>query len=107
MSKPKSTYHFDYIIAGAGLAGLTLAHELINSPLANKKILFIDQSLTPNNDTTWGFWYRGFPAFQSFIHSSWDRVQVSTPEGLRTKLLAGYSYHSIKSGAFRQAIVDQ
>ena len=48
MSHANATPHvaplYDYIIAGAGGAGLSLLHYLLDSPiLSNKQILVIDQ----------------------------------------------------------------
>jgi thioredoxin reductase len=47
---------FDFIIAGGGLAGLSLAYYLSQSSLENAKILIIDQSEKKENDKTWCFW---------------------------------------------------
>ena len=60
MSHANATPHvaplYDYIIAGAGGAGLSLLHYLLDSPiLSNKQILVIDQSLNKTNDRTWCF----------------------------------------------------
>lgn len=48
---------YDYIIAGAGAAGLMLAAEMNRDPFfANKKIMLIDQDTKQSNDRTWCFW---------------------------------------------------
>ena len=69
---------YDYIIAGAGGAGLSLLHYLLASPvLSNQQILVIDQSLQKTNDRTWCFWAIFFQMFLSmnlFIERVVDRT---------------------------------
>ncbi|NCC33692.1 MAG: FAD-dependent oxidoreductase, partial [Chloroflexia bacterium] len=48
--------HYDVIIAGGGAAGLSLAYQLINSPLRDYSILVIDKGNKQRNDRTWAFW---------------------------------------------------
>jgi len=51
----KPTY--DYIIGGAGLAGLTLAWQMLdNGLLQHKNLLMIDSNKKDSNDRTWSFW---------------------------------------------------
>jgi len=48
---------YDYIIAGAGCAGLSLLHYIHqDSSLHQKKILIIDQNLKKSYDRTRWFW---------------------------------------------------
>jgi len=58
---------FDYIIAGGGAAGLSLAFYLSNSSLKNKKVLIIDKDQKNKNDRTWGFWTSRPTAFERII----------------------------------------
>ena len=45
---------YDYIISGAGCAGLTLLMRMIESgKLADKKVLIADRELKPRNDRDW------------------------------------------------------
>jgi glycine/D-amino acid oxidase-like deaminating enzyme len=56
---------FDYIIAGGGLAGLSLAFYLNESEhLRGKKVLIIDRDAKRRNDRTWCFWEREPGAFE-------------------------------------------
>jgi lycopene beta-cyclase len=52
-----SEQNYDYIIAGGGAAGLSLAVRLLSSPLRTKRLLLIDQA-NPEDNKTWGFWTR-------------------------------------------------
>lgn len=65
----------DYIITGAGCAGLSLAMHMIRSgKLDNKKILIVDQHSKKNNDRTWCFWENGNGVFEDIVFSSWDQL---------------------------------
>lgn len=98
---------YDYIIAGCGLAGLSLAHQMIHSSLADKKVLLIDQSLTPANSKTWSFWHNGKPPFPELIYKSWKQARVAFQDESILQLLEQYEYHSIRSSDFREAIIDE
>jgi lycopene beta-cyclase len=81
MSHANATPHaapiYDYIIAGAGGAGLSLLHYLLASPiLSNKQILVIDQSLHKTNDRTWCFWEIGDHEFESLVQHRWDAISI-------------------------------
>lgn len=49
---------YDFIIAGGGMAGLSLAYYLIQSPLRDRSILILDREQKNRNDRTWCFWER-------------------------------------------------
>jgi lycopene beta-cyclase len=49
---------YDFIIAGGGMAGLSLAYYLSQSPLRNHSILILDREPKNSNDRTWCFWER-------------------------------------------------
>ena len=52
-----SMNRFDYIVAGAGAAGLSLIVHMIESgAFSNKKILLIERHPKTKNDRTWCFW---------------------------------------------------
>lgn len=97
---------YDYIIAGAGLSGLSLAHRLIHSPLADKKILLVDKTLVPQNDKTWSFWHEENPPFKELIHKSWKQVNVVFNDQPILQELNEYTYHSLKSGHFCKTILE-
>ncbi|MVM31545.1 lycopene cyclase [Spirosoma sp. HMF4905] len=47
---------YDFIIAGGGMAGLSLAYYLLQSPLRDRRILILDREQKNRNDRTWCFW---------------------------------------------------
>ncbi|MBC8153672.1 MAG: NAD(P)-binding protein [Bacteroidetes bacterium] len=65
---------YDFIIAGGGMAGLSLAYYLSRSPLRDRSILVIDKETKTRNDRTWSFWERGEGPFESILFQTWDTV---------------------------------
>lgn len=66
--------HYDYIIAGAGASGLSLAYHLVNAGLGDKRILLLDRAPKTQNDRTWCFWEVGESPFESVVFRRWDKV---------------------------------
>ncbi len=67
---------YDYIIAGGGLAGLSLAYYLNESPtLRNKKVLIIDKVVKKANDRTWSFWTDQQMAFDEIVIRKWQNIR--------------------------------
>ncbi len=66
---------YDYIIAGGGAAGLSLAVYLANSSLNQKKILLIDREYKKSNDRTWCFWAQTPTLFEGIYYRSWDNLR--------------------------------
>ncbi len=96
---------YDYIIAGAGAAGLSLAWQILHSPLKDKKTLIIDKDLKPQDDKTWCFWHSDQPPFQKIIHKKWSRVEVESAGGYSSQSLQRYPYYALKSYDFEKKIV--
>lgn len=65
---------YDFIIAGGGMAGLSLAYYLSQSPLRHRSILILDKQTKAQNDRTWCFWERGQGTFESILFRTWDSV---------------------------------
>ena len=63
---------YDYIIAGTGCAGLSLAVHMIQSGrFGNKKILLVDRDEKQKNDRTWCFWETEPGLFDSIVYKRW------------------------------------
>ncbi|MEP7258825.1 MAG: lycopene cyclase family protein, partial [Flavitalea sp.] len=66
---------YDYIIAGAGAAGLSLLMRMIDSgKLSDKKILLVDRTPKIKNDRTWCFWEKEPGIFEPIIYKEWQRL---------------------------------
>ena len=69
------TLQYDYIIAGAGCAGLSLAMHLIHSgKFRDKNILLVDQQPKQSNDRTWCFWQTGKSLFEPIVYKQWQKL---------------------------------
>ena len=66
---------YDIIIAGGGMAGLSLCYYLSQSPLKESSILLIDREPKNQNDRTWCFWELGAGPFEPIVFRSWQQVE--------------------------------
>lgn len=98
---------YDYIIAGAGAAGLSLAHRLRRPEMEDKKILVIDRRLDPLDDKTWCFWHKGDPPFPGLVRHSWDRAEVRLGERTLPDRLLDHRYSCIRSWDFRRNLMEE
>ncbi len=89
---------YDYIIAGGGLAGLSLAYYMNQSVLRNKSILIIDKDGKDKNDRTWCFWETDINSpFDPIIFRKWPEVYFYGGGGFEKKLdLGDYTYKWIR-----------
>ena len=99
---------YDYIIAGAGGAGLSLLHYLMESPgLSSKSILVIDKSFQKTNDRTWCFWDANISAFENLVKNRWDTISIHA-EGFDKELpTAPFSYKMIQGIDFYNAVLSK
>ncbi|OYZ02258.1 MAG: hypothetical protein B7Y37_03910 [Sphingobacteriia bacterium 28-36-52] len=66
---------YDYIIAGAGCAGMSLLMRMVIDPFfASKKILVLDADDKQQNDRTWCFWETKPDLFESIVHHQWTKL---------------------------------
>ena len=76
-SRPNKSY--DYIIAGMGCAGLSLAVQLKQSKIKFDKILIVDRDKKNKNDRTWCFWTKEKKNwFDKAIHKKWNHLQFKS-----------------------------
>ncbi len=99
---------FDYIIAGGGLAGLSLAFYLNKSCLRDKKILIIDREKKSENDHTWCFWEKKNSAFDEIVFRSWNTVWFHGTKNFNEKLdLGEYIYKMIRAKDFYEFVFSK
>lgn len=89
--------HYDYIIAGSGCAGLSLAVQLKRSNIAFSKVLIIDKEQKNLNDRTWCFWTnKSTNWYDEIVCKSWDKFYFRSNQ-LNVQLhLKPFSYHLIR-----------
>jgi lycopene beta-cyclase len=116
-SRPKLGHvrRFDFVIAGAGLAGLTLAAALARR-FPERTLLLVDPradrvglgSPTQTDfDRTIGFWLAGPPPFAELIEHSFARLRVDGPGGARTLELGSYRYHTLRWSKLRDHLLAE
>lgn len=91
---------FDYIIAGGGCAGLSLAYHLTREGLGNRSILIIDREVKQTNDRTWCFWNKTGGDFQELIHRQWPQLAFADEKGELEPAMEGFRYQMLRSADF-------
>jgi lycopene beta-cyclase len=87
---------YDYIIAGAGCAGLSLLYRMLIDPnLANKQILVIDKIANKTNDRTWCFWEKEPDVFEPIVHHFWNNLTFKTSHFNKKYDITPYTYKMI------------
>ncbi|MBA4849181.1 lycopene cyclase family protein [Emticicia sp. BO119] len=89
--------HFDYIICGGGMAGLSLAYYLKKSRLKNKSVLIIEPQDKNTNDRTWAFWEKRPNTFEDILYRKWGLVQLIDANGNAQVIdMGGYQYKLLR-----------
>lgn len=87
----------DYLIAGGGAAGLSLAYHISQEPrLADKTVLLIEPEAKDQNDRTWSFWTAEPHLFEEIVAHEWDQVAFRSPGFERVIGLGPYRYQMIR-----------
>jgi lycopene beta-cyclase len=90
--------NYDYIIAGAGCAGRSLAIRMLGEPaLADKKILLVDNTRKVSNDRTWCFWEKENDIFEDIVSCRWSALSFSGTDGDKLLDIHPYKYKLIRS----------
>lgn len=88
---------YDYIIIGAGAAGLLLADALgKDESFASKSILVLDKDDKSKNDRTWCFWEHGKGRFDNLIHRTWKHIYVGGQQLQKSTSIAPYTYKMLR-----------
>lgn len=91
---------FDFIFAGGGAAGLSLACHLIQSPLRDASILIIDKDDDDQMRRNWGYWSRGPAFFDPTPDRTWRTLRFEA-DGVRRDLdLGDYRYTLVRGRDF-------
>ena len=91
---------YDYIICGAGAAGLSLALRLANEKFRHLKILILDQSEKSGNDHTWCFWESENSIYDHILSNRFSKINFFAPKYSATKTTAPYHYKMLQSAPF-------
>lgn len=87
---------YDFVFVGGGLAGLSLAYQLIGCPLSDTSMLIIDHDAKTRNDRTWAFWTTRPTPFDGIVQREWKRIHF-VGDGFEKDIdLGAYSYKLIR-----------
>ncbi len=88
---------YDFIICGAGCAGLSLAYRLCSSEFSHLHILLIDREPKTLNDRTWCSWQLKDHFYFSDIHyKRWHHLSFKSPTVQKDLSLDRYVYCMIR-----------
>ncbi len=83
---------YDFVIAGGGLAGLSLACHLALSPLGGGSILIVDRQPNRIQNRSWSYWTDQPTIFDSAVCARWSQLQVAGPAFSKRIPLPGWRY---------------
>ncbi len=90
------TTKYDYILVGAGVAGLMLAHALGKDAFfKGKSILLLEKDAKKSNDRTWCFWEKDACDFDPIVHKNWKQIRFEGKQLKKNYAISPYSYKMI------------
>ena len=99
---------YDYIILGAGCAGLSLLMRMIGSNQFNEKnILLIDKEQKNKNDRTWCFWEKDKGLFDPVVYRQWEGLVFRSDNYSSLLDIAPYKYRMIRGIDFYKYCFDK
>ncbi len=93
MANPSVQY--DYLVAGGGLSGLTMALK-IQEKLPRCSVLIIDKDAKVHNDRTWSFWTKKNGLVPDIAAKHWKKIRVAGRDFDETLSIAPYEYRTIR-----------
>lgn len=97
---------YTYIIAGGGMAGLSLAYYLSESSLTYERILILDQG--NESPKTWSYWSDEAHPFDAFAEHSWGKLEINSFANKHLNLtIAPFVYRKIESGTWTKSIQNK
>lgn len=99
-----NTPQYDFIFAGGGLAGLSLAYHLAHSTLQNRSMLIVDRDAKTRNDRTWCFWTKDRTPFDPMVQRTWKNIHFASDRFQQTLNLGDYGYKVIRGFDFYHAL---
>ena len=94
--------HYQYIIVGAGCAGLQLAVALVREKNLSLESLLIVEAAATHEEKTWCFWYPTNHPFEHLVKKSWKNIAFSAPGVSVKEDLQSMRYQYISSEDFYQ-----
>ncbi|RDI96194.1 FAD-dependent oxidoreductase [Meiothermus sp. QL-1] len=89
----------DYIIVGAGAAGLSLAYHLVEAGVEGR-VLLLERAPKTANDRTWCFWEAEEGPFEAVVARRWHHLWFYGQRGAQRLSIAPYAYKMIRARDF-------
>ncbi|MFT3748619.1 MAG: lycopene cyclase family protein [Agriterribacter sp.] len=86
---------YDYIIIGAGCAGLSLLMRLLDKN-AGAKVLLVDRTEKKVNDRTWCYWEKDTGYFDNIVYRRWNELNFCDDAGYKQLSMGDYAYKMIR-----------
>ena len=102
----KQPTRYNYIICGAGCAGLSLAYYLSQTDLKGKNILLLDKDRKDKSDRTWCYWEKGNSHFDKIVQTQWNELLFATPAFQKKMNISPYAYKKIRGLDFYKFILN-
>jgi lycopene beta-cyclase len=94
MTSPR--VEIDYAIVGAGVSGLCLAWQLLESPLADRRILLVDGAKDDDVLRTLSFWASAPTPFEMLVQQRWRELLLRGDDGAPLSVpLAEHEYRTL------------
>ncbi|MFS4492993.1 lycopene cyclase family protein [Maribacter sp. 2308TA10-17] len=101
-------HQYDYIIIGAGAAGLMLADAMISDDFfAGKSILLLDKDTKQTNDRTWCFWEKGEGQFDAIVNKQWNHIYFGGKQFSKRFNINPYTYKMIRGIDFYRTLLQR
>lgn len=98
---------YDYIITGAGCAGMSLLMRMmLDDFFLDKSILVIDAAEKNQPDRTWCFWEKQPDIFEPIVHHRWKSLDFFSPTYAGELAIAPYEYKMIQGLRFYEYVKD-
>lgn len=97
---------FDVVVVGAGAAGLSLTHRLVEANVPGPRgegVALLEPPPGPQRapERTWCFWARDGGPWDGILAARWDRLEVAGPDGRRyLRSAAPLAYRMLRSRDF-------
>lgn len=97
----------DFVFAGAGLSGLSLALEMVQQPFFQDKTwILLDRDDKNSNDRTWCFWATEQEPLPPVVYKKWEKCVFYASDLTKNMQIAPYQYHMVRGIDFYQWAFD-
>ena len=97
--------NYDYIIIGAGCAGLSLAYRLVNTKY--KVCILESNEIINKKNKIWSFWDTYKTPFNHLVKKKWTELLIKNNYKEIKINCDNYNYQSIDSHDFNNYILDK